>query len=71
VFESLNFVKLTAPYIPIENFEDFETNMKGMIERHLESVPPALGSREELKAAILDGMTGTWRLVSPQFKHNW
>jgi hypothetical protein len=53
--------------VPIDTLKDLEEHMKGIIERQVESVPPGLGSREELKAEILDGMTATWRLVSPQF----
>jgi hypothetical protein len=54
--------------VPIEKFEDLEKLMKGIIDRHVELVPPALGGREELKAEILDGMKATWHLVSPQFQ---
>lgn len=42
--------------------------MKGLVEQHLDSVPLAMRSREELRAEIIDGMTATWHLVSPQFQ---
>ena len=45
--------------------------MKEIIESHVEAVPPGLGSREELRREILDGMTATWHLVSPQFQRRW
>ena len=66
-----HLVKANAPDVTIEKLEDFEDHMKGLIERHVESVPPALGSRQELRTEILNGMTATWRLVSPQFQHSW
>jgi hypothetical protein len=67
----LNLVKAKAPNVAIETFKDLEDYMKGIIERHVESVPPGLGSREELRAEILSGMTTTWHLVSPQFQYRW
>jgi hypothetical protein len=66
-----NLVKSKAPDVPIKDFKDLEEYLKGIIEQHVESVPPALGAREELKAEILDGMTATWHLVSCQFQHAW
>jgi hypothetical protein len=66
-----NLLKSEAPYVPIKTFKHLEEHMKGTIERHVDSVPPALGSREQLKAEILNGMTATWHLVSPQFQHSW
>jgi hypothetical protein len=67
----LNLVKAKAPNVVIETFKDLEDYMKEIIERHVESVPPGLGSREELRAEILSGMTATWHFVSPQFQHRW
>ena len=52
----------------INNFEDLEIYMNGLVEQHLDSVPLAMGSREELRAEIINGMTATWQLVSPQFQ---
>lgn len=69
--KSLNSVKAKAPNVTIKKFRDLEDYMKGIIERHVESVPPGVGSREELRAEILNGMTATWHLVSPQFQHEW
>ena len=63
-----NNVKAKAPDVEINNFKDLEDYMNGIVAQHVESVPPALGSREELKAEILSGMTATWHLVSPQFQ---
>ena len=51
----------------INKFKDLESYMKGLVEQHLDSVPLAMRSREELRAEIIDGMTTTWHLVSPQF----
>lgn len=62
----LMHLKAKAPNVAIEKFEDLENCLKGMIEQHVESVPP-VGSREKLSADILSGMTATWHLVSPQF----
>jgi hypothetical protein len=42
--------------------------MKGLVEHHLDSVPLAKMSREQLRAEIISGMTATWHLVSPQFQ---
>ena len=66
----LNLVKVKAPSMAIEKFKDLEDCMKGMIEQHVESVPVVV-SRETLSADIRDGMTATWRLVSPQFRTGW
>jgi hypothetical protein len=64
-------VKSETRKVPVKKYSDLEKYMTRVIERHVESVPPALGSRNELKAEILNGMTATWILVSPQFQHNW
>lgn len=53
--------------VSMEKYNDLEQYMISVVERHVESVPPALGSREQLKAEILTGMTATWHLLSPQF----
>jgi hypothetical protein len=66
-----HLAKLEAPEVLIDKFKDLEKFMIGIIDRHVESVPPALGSRERLKEEILNGMTATWCLVSPQFQHHW
>ena len=68
-----NLVKAKAPKVAIVKLQDLEEYMQGIIEQHLEpeSVPPTLGSREELRAEILNGMTATWHLVSPQFQYSW
>ena len=52
----------------IETFENLEIFMKGLVEQHLDSVPLAKKSREQLRAEIISGMTATWHLVSPQFQ---
>jgi hypothetical protein len=67
----LMFVKAKAPNVGFKKFKDLEDYIRGLIEQHVESVPPTLGSREELRAEILSGMTATWHLVSPQFQHIW
>ena len=67
----LNLIKAKASDVAVEKFKDLEDYMKGIIERHVELVPPTLGSRDELRAEILNGMTATWHLVSPQFQHSW
>jgi hypothetical protein len=72
----LMFIKISATvklYAKCcKKFKDFEDYMKQTIERHVESMPRlALGSREELRAEILNGMMTTWHLVSPQFQHSW
>lgn len=54
-----------TPYVLIRRYKDLEEYMKRIIERHIDSVPPAFGSREDLKADILGGMKWTWCLVSP------
>jgi hypothetical protein len=64
----LNLIKAKAPNVAIKKFKDIEDFMKQIIDRRLESVPLALGSREELQAEILNGMTTTWHLVSSQFQ---
>jgi hypothetical protein len=67
----MNIIKAGAPDMAFEKFKDLEDHMKGLIERHVESVPSTPGLREELRAEILNGMTATWHLVSPQFQHSW
>jgi hypothetical protein len=67
----MHLVKAKAPNVTIKKFKDFEDYMKGLIERHVESLPPTRRPREELKAEILNGMTTTWHLVSPQFRYSW
>jgi hypothetical protein len=67
----LNLIKAKTPNLVIKKFKDFEDYMKQIFERHVESVPLALGSREELQGEILIGMVTTWHLVSPQFQHSW
>ena len=57
-----NLVKANAPNVALEKYEDLENYMKGLIERHVELVPPGLGSREKLRAEIINGMTATWHL---------
>jgi hypothetical protein len=37
--------------------------MKGILERDVQIIPGVLGSKEDLKAEILDSMKQTWRLV--------
>jgi hypothetical protein len=64
-----DLLKWEASEVRIRKVKDLEEYMKGIIERHVESVPPALGSREELKTEIIDGMMATWGLVSPQLQH--
>jgi hypothetical protein len=54
--------------VAIKEFKDLEIYMKGLIEQHLDSIPPVLRPREELRAEIIHGMTATWHLVSPQFQ---
>jgi hypothetical protein len=54
--------------VAIKNFNDLEIYMKSLVEQHLDSVPPGLRPREELRAEIIQGMTTTWHLVSPQFQ---
>jgi hypothetical protein len=54
--------------VAIKKFEHLEIWMKGLVEQHLDSVPLAVRSREELRAEIINGMTATWHLVSPQFQ---
>jgi hypothetical protein len=67
---SSNFVvKSEAPDVPINTYKDMEEYMGALINRHVESVP--IGSEEDLRAEILNGMGHTWRLISPQFLHRW
>jgi hypothetical protein len=63
--------KSKAPNVCLKKYEDFEECMNSLIERHVESVPPVLGTRGKAEGEIRDGMEATWRLVSPQFKHSW
>ncbi|KAF8313032.1 hypothetical protein F5887DRAFT_930200, partial [Amanita rubescens] len=63
-------INAKTPDVAIKKFKDIEEYMKQTIERRVESVPLALGLREELQAEILNGMMTTWHLVSPQFQHN-
>jgi hypothetical protein len=56
-----NLIKSEAP---LENYKDLENYMKGIIERHADSVPLPAGRRDELKDEILIGMKHTWHLVS-------
>ena len=65
------FCQAKAPNAAIEKFKDLEDHMEGMIDQYVVSVPPGLGSREELKTEILHGLTATWHLVSPQFQYSW
>ena len=55
----------------IETYEDFREYMNGLMERHVESVPPFLGTSEKLKEEIQDGMETTFCLLSPQFQESW
>ena len=64
----LNVVKAKAPNVAIKTFKDLELCMKGQVEQHLDLVPLAKRLREELRAEIINGMTATWYLVSPQFQ---
>ena len=64
-------IKAKAPNVTITKFQDLEDYMKGLIKQHVESVLPGVGSREELRAEILNGMTATWHLILPQFQHEW
>jgi hypothetical protein len=57
--------------VPITTLDALEGYVTGIIDQHINSVPPGLGSKVELKAEILDGMNTTWELVSPQFQHDW
>jgi hypothetical protein len=56
-------IDLTAPVEPITTYEDLESYMKGILERDVQIIPGVLGSKEDLKAEILDSMKQTWRLV--------
>jgi hypothetical protein len=61
-----NIVKANTPGVAIGTFKALDGYMKGMVEQHVEHVPLA---RDALRAEILDGMTTTWQLMSPQFQH--
>jgi hypothetical protein len=57
--------------VPITTLYTFEGYVEGIINQHINLVPPGLGSKAELKEEILDGMKTTWELLSPQFQHDW
>ena len=74
IFESillhLNLLKEKAPNVAVKKSKHLEDYMKGIVERRLETMS-TLVSRGELRAEILNGMTATWHLLSPQFQHSW
>ena len=66
----LNLLKEKAPNVAVKKFKHLEDYMKGIVERHLETIP-TLVSRGKSRAEILNGMRATWHLLSPQFQHSW
>lgn len=64
-FESLlKYLDLVKSEVSIKTYKYFEEYMQAIIEQHVDAVPPATGSRDELKKEILVGMKRTWHLVS-------